>query len=235
MTPFQRRERRARFLAQSYPHSAEFLDFYAGIAMWQDSAAPHLKSLASMPDVIASLCHLVARTAPAALAQAVARVQPPMLVKFVRNYWSAGDDSPEVSADNFLARAILQAYAAGLPEGLDCPWCQKPPVAGCLTPQGDGQALHLICAICFRPKPCARGRCPACSGSSDSKIATFAAAEYPQLRVQVCETCRGYLIVADLSRDPAAIPEVDELAALPLDLWAIAQGYVKLQPNLAGV
>ena len=36
-------------------------------------------------------------------------------------------------------------------------------------------------------------------------------------------------------RDPAAIPEVDELAGLPLDLWAVENGYHKLQPNLAGV
>jgi formate dehydrogenase maturation protein FdhE len=39
----------------------------------------------------------------------------------------------------------------------------------------------------------------------------------------------------DAKRDPAAIPEVDELAALPLDLWAAEQGYRKLQSNLAGV
>ena len=54
-------------------------------------------------------------------------------------------------------------------------------------------------------------------------------------RQESCETCKGYLHVVDLERDPAAIPEVDELAGLPLDLWAVENGYHKLQPNLAGV
>ena len=42
-------------------------------------------------------------------------------------------------------------------------------------------------------------------------------------------------MIVDLSSDPAAIPEVDELAGLPLDLWAIQEGFHKLQPNLAGI
>ena len=33
-------------------------------------------------------------------------------------------------------------------------------------------------------------------------------------------TCQRYLIDVDLGRDPRAVPEVDELAALPLDLYA---------------
>jgi formate dehydrogenase maturation protein FdhE len=39
----------------------------------------------------------------------------------------------------------------------------------------------------------------------------------------------------DLSLDLSAIPEVDELAGLPLDLWAQEQGYRKVQPNLTGI
>ena len=55
------------------------------------------------------------------------------------------------------------------------------------------------------------------------------------MRLLACERCKGYLLIVDLEKDPASIPEVDELAALPLDLWAIQNGYHKLQPNLAGV
>jgi formate dehydrogenase maturation protein FdhE len=43
------------------------------------------------------------------------------------------------------------------------------------------------------------------------------------------------LQLVDLSRDPAAIPDVDELAGLPLDLWAQERGYRKIHPNLAGL
>ena len=41
--------------------------------------------------------------------------------------------------------------------------------------------------------------------------------------------------MVDMARDPLAVPEVDELAGLPLDIWATEQGYHKLQPNLAGI
>ena len=68
-----------------------------------------------------------------------------------------------------------------------------------------------------------------------SAIASFSAAEFPHMRLLACESCKGYLLIVDLDRDVGAIPEVDELAALPLDLWAIQNGYHKLQPNLAGV
>jgi formate dehydrogenase maturation protein FdhE len=36
----------------------------------------------------------------------------------------------------------------------------------------------------------------------------------------------------DLTRDGNAVPEVDEIAALPLDLWAIEKGYQKMTGNL---
>jgi formate dehydrogenase maturation protein FdhE len=32
-----------------------------------------------------------------------------------------------------------------------------------------------------------------------------------------------------------AVPVVDELASVPLDIWAEEQGYTKLQPNLLGM
>ncbi|MFQ5790858.1 MAG: hypothetical protein ACE5JI_10325 [Acidobacteriota bacterium] len=38
-----------------------------------------------------------------------------------------------------------------------------------------------------------------------------------------------------LSKDPEAVPDVDEVAALPLDVWAREQGFRKLHPNLAGI
>jgi formate dehydrogenase maturation protein FdhE len=39
----------------------------------------------------------------------------------------------------------------------------------------------------------------------------------------------------DLSEYGLAVPVVDELAALPLDVWAMEQGYRKVEPNLAGI
>jgi FdhE protein len=53
--------------------------------------------------------------------------------------------------------------------------------------------------------------------------------------VEACETCKRYLKTVDLTKNGLAIPEVDELAAIPLSLWAQEKGYTKLQTNLLGL
>ncbi|GAA3534405.1 hypothetical protein GCM10022419_012290 [Nonomuraea rosea] len=57
---------------------------------------------------------------------------------------------------------------------------------------------------------------------------------FPHLRAESCHTCRRYLIDVDLGRDPRAVPEVDELVAVPIDLHMAEQGYTKITPNLMG-
>ena len=96
-------------------------------------------------------------------------------------------------------------------------------------------ALTLLCSLCLREWPFPRLHCPACSESDHRKIHFYSSPEFAHLQTQVCESCQAYLHLVDLAKEPQAIPDVDELAALPLDLWALEQGYCKVQPNLAGI
>ena len=57
---------------------------------------------------------------------------------------------------------------------------------------------------------------------------------FPHVRIEGCHSCRRYLIDVDVGRDARAVPEVDELAALPLDLHAAELGLTKITPNLMG-
>ena len=57
----------------------------------------------------------------------------------------------------------------------------------------------------------------------------------PHVRVEACDTCGVYLKAIDLTRNARAVPEVDELASVFLDLWATGRGYRKLQTNLFGM
>jgi len=50
--------------------------------------------------------------------------------------------------------------------------------------------------------------------------------------VECCDTCHTYIKSIDLSKNGLADPLVDELASVPLDLWAQDRGYAKLHPNL---
>lgn len=61
-----------------------------------------------------------------------------------------------------------------------------------------------------------------------------ASAHFPHLRIDGCATCSRYVLTIDLERDPRAIPIVDEIASVPLDLYAKERGMTKLVPNLMG-
>jgi formate dehydrogenase maturation protein FdhE len=229
---WEQRARRARFLADSFRTARDILRFYEGVANWQGSVAPRLSSFRDVATVMPSLLEYVSQAAPPALAQAARQFDMREADVLLGNYWQA---RASLSMADFFVRAALQPYAANLPDGLDCPWCTEPPQVGCLHPQGDGLAFELVCPLCLRRKPFPRTRCPGCNDTSESSIATFTTPDFPHIRLFVCEACKQYLLIVDLERDPAAIPEVDELAGLPLDLWAVEQGYHKRQPNLAGV
>jgi formate dehydrogenase maturation protein FdhE len=58
---------------------------------------------------------------------------------------------------------------------------------------------------------------------------------FRHISIHACRTCSRYLLNIDLSRDARAVPVVDEMAAIPLDLYAGEQGVVKIVPNLMGL
>jgi Protein involved in formate dehydrogenase formation len=60
------------------------------------------------------------------------------------------------------------------------------------------------------------------------------APRFPHMRIDACVTCSRYLVSIDLGREPRAVPIVDELAAIPLDLHAVERGFTKVVPNLMG-
>ena len=53
--------------------------------------------------------------------------------------------------------------------------------------------------------------------------------------MQACESCGIYLNLVHQEKDPEAVPDVDEIAALPLDVWAREKGFRKPIPNLIGM
>ena len=122
---------------------------------------------------------------------------------------------------------------------------------------------HLVCARCGWSWSYSASSCPSCGETTGSKrtfyaerhdgsvvgrgadarrgadgsatdVAPESASMFPHLRVEACAVCQRYVIDVDLSRDPQAVAEVDELAALPLDLYATEHGLTKITPNIMG-
>jgi FdhE protein len=116
-----------------------------------------------------------------------------------------------------------------------CPFCGEPPLLAILRPEGDGGKRSLLCGRCFTEWDFRRLLCPGCGEEDQDKLAVYVAEEFPHIRVEACDTCHHYLKAIDLTRNGLAVPEVDELASVALDLWATAKGYAKLRPNLFGI
>ncbi len=144
----------------------------------------------------------------------------------------------------FMVEALLQPFAeaVALAAGAEgqtsaagasrCPTCSGLAVVGILREQGHGRRRSLVCGLCSTEWPSLRLVCPSCGEERFDQLPVFRAEEGGAAQVDACETCRVYVKTIDLARDGNAVPVVDDLASLPLDLWAAGQGYEKLRPNL---
>ncbi|HEV2298585.1 MAG TPA: formate dehydrogenase accessory protein FdhE [Candidatus Acidoferrales bacterium] len=156
-----------------------------------------------------------------------------------------GDSLEATASERLLAWIFLQPYAEylaanrepGIVDGtpLTCPLCDGKPIVGVLRSEGDGAKKSLICMLCAHEWAFRRIYCPACGEEREPQMAFYSAPEISHVRVDVCDTCHTYLKNIDLTKTGLAVPVVDELATIPLDLWAVEHGYKKLQLNMLGI
>jgi FdhE protein len=161
-------------------------------------------------------------------------------------YWKTGllESSSLEQMEEFLARAFFQPYAefvvgAMLPPVLHmtvcrCPRCNSLPLLGVLRPEGDGGKRFLQCAFCSLEWEFRRILCAHCGEERELELPVYVADAFPHIRVECCETCKHFLRTIDLTKDGNAVPLVDDLAAIPLHLWAEENGYKRIQGNLLG-
>lgn len=119
-----------------------------------------------------------------------------------------------------------------------CPHCGGLPQLSCREPGVEPLASgerRLQCARCWRLWKFSASTCPWCGESSGAERTIYSdSTQLSHLRIEGCARCRRYLIDVDRGRDPAAVAEVDELVAVPLDLYAAELGLTKITPNLMG-
>jgi formate dehydrogenase accessory protein FdhE len=205
---------------------------------------------------------VIQQIAPAPLAQAAASLAqqgPAAWQHAIEGFWhrdpelvSGSEDIEPGQAslvgahfvDHLLAWIFLQPYAEyladhreiGIVDGTPstCPLCGCKPIVGVLRSEGDGAKKSLVCMLCAHEWAFRRIYCPACGEEREPQMAYYSAPEIAHVRVDVCDTCHTYLKSIDLTKTGLAVAVVDELATIPLDLWAREHGYEKLQTNLLG-
>ena len=141
-----------------------------------------------------------------------------------------------------------------------CPRCGGPPQLSYFATASDDLASggrRLVCARCHGEWGYPRMTCPGCGETSGARLPIYSEvgtvagesggvvrglgpakaprdAVFPHIRIEGCDHCKSYLLNVDLAADREAVPLVDELAALPLDLYARDRGLAKITPNLMG-
>lgn len=256
LSSWDKRIDRAGVLIEAYPAASELLNFYRNIARLQRSVFDDLNQ-ASQTDVgslarhFPQLLALVKRIGPPELASRAEKLsdQPFRWDELVAAVWDAAPAQEEDGLDDgetFFARALLQpfaeylatrgqaAHANGAHES-HCPFCGRKPGLGVLRGEGDGAKRSLICTLCATEWVFRRILCPGCGEEHRDKLPVYTAAGFEHVRVEACDECRTYIKSIDLTKNGLAVPVVDELASVPLDIWAEEHGYTKLQPNLLGM
>jgi len=206
---------------------------------------------------------MIQQIAPTPLAEAAAGLAQKGTAgwqRAIEDFWYTGpepaaatDDAERIGttdwreathSDKLLAWVFLQPYAEYLADHREiaivngtpstCPLCGGSPIVGVLRSEGDGAKKSLICMLCAHEWAFRRILCPACGEEREPQMAFYSTPQIAHVRVDVCDTCHTYLKNIDLTKTGLAVPVVDELATMPLDLWAREHGYEKLQINLLG-
>jgi FdhE protein len=257
---WEKKLRRAQELAARHPFAGEALAFYGHVAGFQRElyaglaktrpagslrGAPELSGLfPSFPRFLA----LLRDTAPRPIAESAAGLTAagePRWREVLEDFWRSREESALDACGALIAWTFLQPYAEALAATMEkpglpgtppvCPLCTAKPVAGVLRPLGDGGKRSLVCSLCSHEWEFRRIVCAACGEEDVNRLPVYTAEELPHVRVEACDTCRCYLKTIDLTKDGRAVPVVDELAAIPLSLWAAENGYSKLRTNLMGL
>jgi formate dehydrogenase maturation protein FdhE len=257
---WQRRILRAEELSAQYGFAAEILCFYAVIARFQERFFRQIGNLRGRSDAGAATDHgafarplprdlsrpfgeflsVVEQNGPLALREAACELRQggeDTRVQFLAAFWNGSEIS---GPGDFLARAFLQPYAVVIrsnarwngPTPYLCPFCKRKPGLGVLRPLGDGGQRSLICSLCLAEWEFRRIVCPGCGEENHAKLPVYTAEELIHVRVEACDSCRTYIKTVDMTKSGLAEPIVDEMASIPLDVWAREQGYTKLQSNL---
>jgi len=240
--------------------TADPLSFAAALCRGQGALAERLQSLHTVHSLSGRFGEDVERLLPAVapLLRAVAEHSPEPLASAARTRLEEAEEvargrlasswsGESNTRDDYLSRALLRPYAEVLriarivPDRLHteghCPFCGGAAIVASRAEsrEGDGVVRHLHCALCGNAWIALRIRCPACGETSPQKLPLFRTDAHPAAAIEACDGCRSCLKSIDLTRDPRAIPEIDDLASIALDLWAAGEGYTRVEPGLAGV
>lgn len=106
-----------------------------------------------------------------------------------------------------------------------CPHCGFPIMCSLAVEEGMGRRRSAVCSICSSEWTVPRLGCLSCGEQEASRLPVFSFDDWPHIRVEVCDSCGGYLKSIDLTKDAEALPIPDDVWSSAINIWAFEQGY----------
>lgn len=185
------------------------------------------------------------------VARAIEAAVPEFQLRLIQRFLARGTlDDLATALDclpeqlGFFPRALLQPVTEALARninctakpGRECPICRRSPQVTVTRDEAEVKGRRvLVCSLCASEWPYPRTTCPSCGESNPENLAYHVSDSLPHLRIEECTTCKRYLKAVDLRLDGKAIPLVDEVASVELDLWAQERGFEKIERNAVGM
>ena len=238
---------RAEKLAQQYPATTQLLQLYGKLAAFQKHISQNLNgasgsNIRAVLKFVPELNRFVAGINSDSLNRALTQLgsDQERWTELLLQYWQR-QDSNGSAAEAFLAYSLIQPYAQHVTgrmkiesqnDSRECPACGNRPQISALREYSNGAKRSLICFLCGTEWEFRRVLCPNCGEQHKDKLPVYTADEFQHVRIEACDNCKSYIKCIDLTKDGHAVPQVDDLATLALDLWAEEQGYERPQPNV---
>ena len=192
----------------------------------------------SVPDLLAGAGRTLASwSGPERRELVEAWLDDPSLVDPLLAFWV------RVAAGPVLETAAVGAAVPSSEQwrGSACPVCGGQAQVSVIAEESGeflgGSPRSLVCGRCATWWSFPRAVCAVCGEEDPRNLGSYLVEDQRWVRVDACETCHGYVKTFDLreagGRD--AVPLVDDVATLTLDLWAGEQGLVRPAASFAGV
>lgn len=241
---------RLRVLKSKYPEASELLDFYSHILEYQrevyealEGKEPNWRKGMKWFYKLLEICREKGTIQISERAKELKQMERDrvggMIDRFIK-------EKKAEDIDRFLFLAFLGPFYERMAESMDidkenwlktkCPVCGFRPHISYIADKEDVEGgRFLLCVLCGTDWLYNRNRCVNCGNEEDNSIDYYYNEENRAVQIQYCHKCGHYIKIVDMRLDGLAVPVVDDIATLVLDLWAKERGFTRFERNIFGL
>lgn len=255
MSLFKHREKdyaiqRLRFLMEKHPEAAELLGFFQHVLSFQkevylalENSAPDWRGGIRVFYDLIELCENHGSEQIRERAQELRKMGQDSVENLIGNFLK---QKTAEDTDRFFFLSFLSPYFERIAEKTSfdsqnwlktiCPVCGFKPYISLISDREEREGGRFLqCVLCGAEWVFNRNKCVNCGNEDDNALNYYFSEENKAIQLQACDKCGHYIKLIDMRLDGLAVPKVDDLASLSLDLWAKEKGLVRFERNLFGL